>query len=242
MSTATRKQQEIRRREQMLLGLARTMLVEDGFANLGLDRLAEAAEYSKGTIYQHFSSKEDLVAALAIQSCETRLDLFARASRLPGISRERILALVAADEIFAQRYPHYYQSEMIIRMANLDARASSERRDRLEQLEQQILKIAFGLVREGVEQGDLTLAKPWTPEKVTFALFCQDIGGHMAVMNYGSVVGKMGITSTSPHLLDNLNLLLDGLQWKPLSMSFDYSATVARVADQILSDEGSADD
>lgn len=242
MSTATRKQQEIRRREQMLLGLARTMLVEDGFANLGLDRLAEAAEYSKGTIYQHFSSKEDLVAALAIQSCETRLDLFARASRLPGISRERILALVAADEIFAQRYPHYFQSEMIIRMANLDARASSERRERLEQLEQHILKIAFGLVRDGVEQGDLTLTPPWTPEKVTFALFCQDIGAHMAVVNYASVVGKMGITSSSPHLLDNLNLLLDGLQWKPLSTSFDYSATVARVADQILSDEGSADD
>jgi AcrR family transcriptional regulator len=242
MSTATRKQQEIRKRELMLLGIARVMLVEDGFANLGLDRLAEATDYSKGTIYQHFSSKEDLVAALAVQSCETRLDLFTRAARYPGTSRERMLALVAADEIFAQRYPHYFQSEMIIRMANLDARASSERRERLEQLEQQILKIAFGLVREGIERKDLTLARPWTPEKVTFALFCQDIGAHMAVLNYSSVVGKMGITSTSPHLLDNLNLLLDGLQWKPLSNDFDYSATVVRVTDQILTEEGSAHD
>lgn len=242
MSTATRKQLEIRKREQMLLGIARTMLVEDGFANLGLDRLAEATDYSKGTIYQHFASKEDLVAALAIQSCETRLDLFTRATRCPGSPRERMLALVAADEIFARKHPHYFHSEMIIRMANLDARASSDRRERLEQLEQQMLNLAYGLVRDGVEQQDLTLTKPWTPEKVTFALFCQDIGAHMTVLNYSSVVGKMGITSTSPHMLDNLNLLLDGLQWKPMSKDLDYAATVARVTEQILSEEGSAHD
>ncbi len=63
----TRKQREIRQREAYLLDVARKMLMEHGFSGLSMDRLAEATEYSKGTVYQHFSTKEDLVAALAVR-------------------------------------------------------------------------------------------------------------------------------------------------------------------------------
>ena len=68
MGTLTRKQREIREREQLLLRVARKMLIEQGYSGLSMDQLAEATEYSKGTVYQHFSTKEDLVTALAIES------------------------------------------------------------------------------------------------------------------------------------------------------------------------------
>ena len=64
MSTLTRKQREVHQRELMLLDVARKMLIENGYAGLNMDRLAEATEYGKGTVYQHFSTKEDLVTAL----------------------------------------------------------------------------------------------------------------------------------------------------------------------------------
>src|SRR5277367_6090373 len=84
VSTLTRKQREVHQRELMLLDVARKMLVEDGYAGLKLDRLAEATEYSKGTVYQHFSTKEDLVTALALQTMERRTLLFARAAAFKG--------------------------------------------------------------------------------------------------------------------------------------------------------------
>ncbi len=34
------------------------MIVRDGYHGLSMDRIAEALEYSKGTIYQHFSCKK----------------------------------------------------------------------------------------------------------------------------------------------------------------------------------------
>jgi len=80
MSTLTRKQREIQQREEMLLDVARKMLIEQGYAGLSMDRIAESTEYSKGVIYQHFSSKEDLVTAMAVQSLSRRVEYFARAA------------------------------------------------------------------------------------------------------------------------------------------------------------------
>lgn len=237
MSTFTRKQREIQNREQMLLGIARTMLVEQGFSHLGLDRLAEATEYSKGTIYQHFSSKEDLVAALAIQSCEKRIDLFSRAAEYSGSTRERAFALVAADELFAERHSHFFRCELIIHMANLDEKASPERRERLQALEQEILGIVLKPITEAVQNRDLVLTGNWTPEKVVFGLFCFAMGGHFGLQNYSSILKQIGVTSRAPHLFDNVNIFLDGLNWKQLSSDFDYSKTTKVVMQEVLADD-----
>lgn len=242
MTTNTRKQREIQQRERMLLRIARKTLIEQGFAHLSLDRLADATEYSKGTIYQHFSSKEDLVAALAVQSCEKRVGLFSRAVRYPGTCRERVMALLAADEFFAERHPHYFKCEMIIRMANLDEKASPERRDRLEQLEQQLLNIVLDPIRQAVACGELPLSADWTPEKVVFALFSLAMGGHIGVLNYSTVMKKIGVTSRSPHLFDSVNVFLDGLNWNPLSSKFDYASTVNSVIQEVLVHDDSADE
>ena len=43
------------------------MLLERGYLGLTMDRIAKATEYSKGTIYHHFSSKEVLLEALVDQ-------------------------------------------------------------------------------------------------------------------------------------------------------------------------------
>src|SRR5271165_2360473 len=108
MGTLTRKQREVRQRETALLGIARKMLIEQGYAGLSMDQLAESTEYSKGTIYQHFSTKEDLVTALAIESMERRVELFLRAEQFVGRSRERMLAIGVADEIFSLLETHHY--------------------------------------------------------------------------------------------------------------------------------------
>ena len=67
METLSRKQREIQEREALILEVAREMLLERGYLGVTMDRIAQAIEYSKGTVYQHFSSKEDVLVALAGQ-------------------------------------------------------------------------------------------------------------------------------------------------------------------------------
>ena len=73
------KQQEIRDREELLLDVAQRMLLERGYEDLRMDRIAEAVGVSKGTVYQHFGSRDDLLAAVAARSAATRAALFERA-------------------------------------------------------------------------------------------------------------------------------------------------------------------
>ena len=44
-----------------MLQLAQQLLQQDGFTGLTMDRLTAVSEVSKGTIYNHFCSKEDLI-------------------------------------------------------------------------------------------------------------------------------------------------------------------------------------
>ena len=62
MAALARKQRELRERESLLLDAARRILVEGGYHGLTMARVAEALEYSKGTIYSHSSCKSDVGA------------------------------------------------------------------------------------------------------------------------------------------------------------------------------------
>ncbi|MEF1308012.1 TetR/AcrR family transcriptional regulator, partial [Vibrio owensii] len=51
VSGLTKKQQAIADREVELIQLAKSLVQEQGFANLTMDKLTAASPYSKGTIY-----------------------------------------------------------------------------------------------------------------------------------------------------------------------------------------------
>ena len=113
MDTLSRKQREIAEREQLVLSVAREMLAEKGYLGLTMDRIAAATEYSKGTIYQHFSCKEEVLAALALEAAQKRIELFERGATFPGRPRERLAAIGVADGIFVRRYPKHFEIEKI---------------------------------------------------------------------------------------------------------------------------------
>lgn len=221
----------------MLLDVARGMLVEQGFAGLNMDRLAEATEYSKGTIYQHFCSKEDLVTALAVQSSERRVALIERARQFAGRPREQMLAIVVADELFARLHPQYFRSELVIKMANLEERASGERRATLRQNDRKIFGWLLDIIRAAADREDLQLESPRTAESIVFAVFAQVIGTHTAILNYGEIVLDLKIKAPFSVLRNNLDALLDGFGWRPLHSKWDYSKTYRRIVQEVFADE-----
>src|SRR5580704_16382536 len=122
--TLTRKQREIQGREGRILEVARSMIVHDGYHGLSMDRIAEALEYSKGTIYQHFSCKEEVLMAVVNEALERRLGLFRRAALFRGRSRERLVAIGVAAELFFQLYPDHFQVEHVIRLSSVQEKTS----------------------------------------------------------------------------------------------------------------------
>ena len=57
-------------REQLILSEGEQLLAEQGYDGLIMDVLAERVGISKGTIYQHFATKEDLFSAILLRGVE----------------------------------------------------------------------------------------------------------------------------------------------------------------------------
>jgi len=231
----TRKQRQVREREQLFLQVARKMLIEQGYAGLSMDQLAEATEYSKGTVYQHFSTKEDLVTALAIESMERRVELFLRAERFVGRSRERLMAIGVADEIFSRIETHHYRSEFIIKLANLRDRASSERKESLDRLESACFGTVVRIVQSGIDSGELSPSVD--PRALVYSVFTMALGTHMTALHYCPMLQEFEISDPVQVLLKGIHTLLDGFGWKPLLSEWDYTVTRQRIFSEIFADE-----
>lgn len=66
-SAVTRKDRERQMRQQEILQAARDLFLEQGYHETTLEEIARRAEFGKGTIYNYFSSKEELFFALIDQ-------------------------------------------------------------------------------------------------------------------------------------------------------------------------------
>lgn len=211
------------------------MLIEQGYAGLSMDQLAEATEYSKGTIYQHFSTKEDLVTALAIESMERRVELFLRAEQFVGRSRERMVAIGVADEIFGRLETHHYRSEFIIKLANLRDRASAERREVFDRLGSACFGCVVRIVQSGIDSGDLP---PGTnPRELVYSVYTMALGTHMTALHDFPMLVEFNIQDPLKVLLQGIHTLLDGARWRPLRNEWDYGVTYQRIFTEIFSQE-----
>lgn len=119
MSTTTPvhswKERQRQEREDQILHAAEALLLEKGYHEMAMEDIAARVGISKGTVYLHFPSKEDLVAALMarrMQQFQTSvkevlaLDLSPRAKvrrllefLLSGMisERSRVITLLAQD-------------------------------------------------------------------------------------------------------------------------------------------------
>ncbi len=210
------------------------MLLESGYLGLNMDRIAEAAEYSKGTIYQHFSCKEEVLSAICTQSLEQMVALFEQGNTFDGRTRERMMAIGEADDLFVKLYPHHFQSSQILQTVSIREKTSEKRQQRLESCEHRCMAIVSGIVRDGLTQGDLVLP-PWiSPEQYTFGLWALASGAH-AIMAHKSLE-SVGIERPYDTLYYNYHIMLDGVGWQPLSHVWDYEQTRARIRKEVFRD------
>jgi AcrR family transcriptional regulator len=75
-AAAGRRRRRDERREEtrlLLLQSAALLFARRGYHGVSLDAVAEEAGFSKGAVYAHFSSKQDLLASLLERHCEQQL-------------------------------------------------------------------------------------------------------------------------------------------------------------------------
>lgn len=75
MGRSGRKEQEFNQREEKIIQTALELFADHGIESVTIDMIAEHAKIGKGTIYKHFSSKNDIFATLIIRQGHEILDI-----------------------------------------------------------------------------------------------------------------------------------------------------------------------
>lgn len=224
----SRKQREIRVREARILAIAREQIAQSGYLGLNMDRIAAQIEYSKGTIYQHFRNKEEILLALVNEAFDTRLRMFRAAAAFEGPHRVRLATVGAAAEAFVEQFPVHFEVEQIVRANSIWEKTSPERRALMESCERNCMATVVEIVRQAVAGGDLSLKGTTTPEEIVFGMWSIYLGVQ-TITHSSSVLAEIGIRDPIASLRTNQQMMLDGYGWRPLSSDFDYTTHMDQV-------------
>ncbi|MCP4639962.1 MAG: TetR/AcrR family transcriptional regulator [bacterium] len=235
MNTLSPKQQEILERDALILDVSRELLLKRGYYGLTMDRIAAEADCPKGTMYQRFRCKEDIVLALALESFKRRSDMMRRAVTFKGSARERVLALGEAASLFSRLSPDDSRI-MHTSTGPIREKASAERVAALIEMEKDGVGILKNVLLEAVRNGNLPLRHDTMVEEMTFAIWAL-VDGSYTLIESGIPYNALGITDPFSRLFIAFNVFADGYGWRPLFHELDWEETLAQVRRTVFPEE-----
>jgi len=108
MGSKERKARDFERRQEQILLAAEKIFRRKGVNGLRLEDIAEAIEFSKGIIYLHFQSKEELFAHLLLRKADRLYEMLRRATEADGSMRDGIERCLESTVDFYLEHREYY--------------------------------------------------------------------------------------------------------------------------------------
>ena len=236
MNTMSRKQREWLEREQLILNTAKSILQNEGLANLTMDRVAAEIEYSKGTVYNHFKNKEEIITGISCRCMSNLVELFSRAKNYSGTSRERIAAVGIAHSLYALLNPAEVQNMQIIKSQAVRDKISDEKRNEIVELEQQVTGVVVEVVMDAFNAGDIPADEKFIPDGIVFGLWTMGYGTNLLHLS-GIDFDELGMKQPLDMMWVNSNKLLDSYNWKPLSTEFDVNKSREKICAELFQPE-----
>lgn len=227
----TKKQTQIAERETEILKIAGEILASQGPAGLTMDHVLARVNFSKGTLYNHFTCREDLMVAFHAQCSTDHVAYFSRGALFKGRARERFTATALGAEIKQRLDPKpskFFLTEEILR-------AASERwREAFTSALQQAMGLFVGVVRDGIASGDLNDQS--NPEEIACAAWSLSIGAD-ELFDAGYILRGVTHSRYIETRGSMIGTLLDGYGWEPLARNHDYETVRSRALREVFTEE-----
>ncbi len=236
MSELSRKQREIAERHALFLEIAKQLITQESIALLSMDKIAELAEYSKGTVYQHFSCKEEILIQLCNNSLTQLLALMERGANFDGCYRDRVLAIFYASTLWTKMDPISIDMMHHSALCSVKPNVEPASLEQHNQLEQSILETVAGLVQAAINDGELPQPEELNPMEIVYGLWSTCYGGQLIDNSEVSLI-ELGIPDTNRALIRTASLIMDGLQWKPLNTKQHLNQLVSKFETNLFETE-----
>jgi len=232
----SRKQREIANRHALFLEIAESILVEEGFHLLSMERIAELAEYSKGTVYQHFTCKEEILIQLCIE-CMTQLHtMFVKAAQFEGSQRDRLIAIFYAHQLWARTDNNRADMMLHLSMHGVREKVTEQSLHQHDELEQNLVGLVNRIVHQAIEEGELPKHKHIQPAEIVFGAWSLSFGGQILQVS-DLPLEELGFSNADMSMLRTLNIMLDGLNWQPLHNEAQFKKLLKKFSTSLFADE-----
>lgn len=196
-----RVQQERQARMELILNAAEQLFVEKGYADTSINDIAEAADFSRTSIYQYFSSKEEIYVNILMRYTDLVTERIAEAVSAPAHTIDKIRAFLEEFRAMIRMKPNFFKLYFIERH-QVEPRLSPELRVQLN-LKRRVLENVFrDFYREGAERGEVRNIRA----KDASNLFFAQIMGMMLLREY---YGDEFDVTLDEHLDKSLEMYLE---------------------------------
>ncbi len=216
-------------RENIILDQTLRFVQTEGIAALTIDKLVSELPYSKGTVYNHFTGKEDLLLGLCNRGMSRLAELFELAESYEGNNREQGLAILFAYMLYARLYPTQFMLVITAKSSNLTDKVSPPRNEEHIQLEGKLLNPAANVFRRALDAGEIDPPMALSIEQLAFACWSLVFGTNALLLQDVECCGTRSQLLVEREMINNINLMFDGMRFRPFTNEFDWSKTISNL-------------
>ena len=204
MARRSRMAQERVARMALILDSAETLFVEKGYTATSINDIAEAADFSRTSIYQYFSSKEEIYLHILERYTEPLTERLKKATEDAPTVPEKIRAFLDELRKMKSEKSNFFELYFIQRH-QVEPRLPDELRTQLNAKRRRLEDVFREFYREGVEKGEVRAIR----FKDASNLFFAQIMGMMLLHEY---YGNEFDVSLDEHLDMSLQLYLEYIE------------------------------
>lgn len=152
------KEKQRQEREALILQAAEDAFAEKGYHNTSIDEIAARVGIAKGTVYLHFSCKEELVVAIFTRDMQRLLEEIEAAAAAESTARAKLEALLRCMYTGMQKK----QALLLSSLYNgVDMRRMlAENTSRIQELWSRMASLVITLLEEGKAAGEFDASLP----------------------------------------------------------------------------------
>ncbi|MBI5118592.1 TetR/AcrR family transcriptional regulator [Candidatus Poribacteria bacterium] len=171
MGPRARTIEDKQQRRRTILEAAKKLFFESGYQNTTIEKITEVAGVSTGTFYLYFKSKREIYMALYADGVDIFHQMAQQAISWPGMGvLGRLSAIANAYYRFYKEYTEYFDILAFIHLNQEELENPSDMRTVLDEKALKLLKMIEGVIKGGVESGELAPMDTWKATNVLWGM------------------------------------------------------------------------
>lgn len=204
-SKERRKQLRIGRRRSEILDAAKQVFLAHDFAAVTIDEIAEAAGFSRATIYLYFKSKQEVYTGVLLRDLDRMISGLTEALNRTDTVRNNLYRMSTSYMNFFRIHPEYFTTLSFFFFPGRKESLPEEAAQTIENRLADGISAIEEAIRLGIERGE---ARPVDARAATLSLWGQWMGNaYLAITGHTAIYER----TIEQVYADGIEIFLEGL-------------------------------